>query len=117
MILTGGPFVVIDLDYCVLETGIISEAEEIVRLFPEAYVEVSPSGKGLQIIFRGSISLDRERAVIPLSEKYGAGIEIYSRKSTCFITLTGNPIEGFSRIALRTRLWPIIGTCIYILFV
>lgn len=70
------PYVFIDLD----ETDNPAERaiqEKIVDAFP-GYAEISPSGKGLHIIARGSVPTGRKRA----------HIEVYS--SARYMTMTGN---------------------------
>lgn len=51
---SGDPFVGIDLDDCRDDAGMLAEwAEKIVEAFPNAYKEISPSGRGIHIIARG----------------------------------------------------------------
>lgn len=49
------PYVGVDLDHCIDEMGALGQkAQEIVAAF-STYTEVSPSGKGLHCILRGSV--------------------------------------------------------------
>jgi hypothetical protein len=77
--LTGG-----DLDHCLDEHGVLEQwAEDIVGL-AETYTEISPSGKGLWLIWRGKISA---------SVKYDpAHVEIY--RGGRYLTITGNHIPS-----------------------
>lgn len=92
IILTGSSIVVIDLDNCIINDKVIPEANKIIELFPGAYTEVSPSKKGLHIMFQGDVPFTRERGIMHLNESINATIEMYSGKSTRFITLTGQKI-------------------------
>lgn len=70
--------VIIDLDACVRLDGTLSEtAQEVLRTFPDAYVEVSPSGCGLHVVLSGSCSGGWRRQ---------PGVEILDRG---FVTVTG----------------------------
>lgn len=96
LVLIGGPYVVIDLDNCVFEVEgslgtflqILPEADEIIRLFPGAYCEMSPSGKGIHILFLASWHEKRERSSVRLNNL--GTVEVYSGHSCRFITLTGD---------------------------
>jgi hypothetical protein len=75
------PYIVIDIDSCIVDGAIMEQAAAIVREL-NSYTEVSPSGTGLHVFVEG--------------EKPGTacrrGIEIYSTKR--FITITGNHVDG-----------------------
>ena len=87
----GEPEIVgIDIDDCIDEDGGLSPlALEITTGF-STYTEVSPSGRGLRIFFKG---------VLPPGIKGRRndklGIEVYSAER--FLTLTGNILPGPSR--------------------
>jgi hypothetical protein len=82
------PYVGIDLDTCRdLETGVIEPwAVEIVDDIG-SYTEISPSGRGVHIIGRGTIPGDRHRA---------GNIEMYD--SVRFFRMTGDALEGCTQI-------------------
>lgn len=74
----------VDLDNCYTEDGqLCGWAEEIVKKFPKAYVEMSQSGKGLHLFFRSDFPYDGRRK---------GGIEIYTNKR--YIAVTGNLWPG-----------------------
>lgn len=68
------PYVGIDLDHCIDESGALSRrAQEIFAAF-STYTEVSPSGRGLHCILRGSVpSRAAHSAVLD-----GQPVEVYS---------------------------------------
>jgi primase-polymerase (primpol)-like protein len=78
------PYVGIDLDNCRdLETGEIAPwALDILRLL-DSYTEVSPSGKGLRVICRGSLPAGRRRR---------GPVEMYDRQR--YVTMTGRMLPG-----------------------
>lgn len=79
----------IDIDHCINEKGEVSEkAEEIVSAM-DSYIETSPSGTGMHILFTGSI-LDGARRK--------DGLEMYAEGR--YFTLTG---EGSGTVADRTE--------------
>jgi primase-polymerase (primpol)-like protein len=81
--LPRGRLVALDLDGCVAkDRSIKPEVQKIVDDLSR-YTEVSPSGTGLRIIFRGNA---------PNRKNLGAGIEIFH--STGFVTITGDVIRS-----------------------
>lgn len=83
----SAPLAGVDLDGCVdPETGNIAEwAMVIIRAF-DSYAEISPSGKGIRIFFKGELpgpGLNRTMQ--------GCHIEIYDKGR--FLTLTGHHID------------------------
>jgi hypothetical protein len=87
------PYVAVDLDDCLDESGDMSGwAWEIVDAVG-SYWEISPSGRGLRAFVRGSLP--------PFGRKGGA-IEMYAAKR--FVTVTGRHLPGTPRrIKKRTR--------------
>lgn len=78
----------IDLDDCVSDSGYYKpEAAEIVELM-HSYTELSPSGKGLHILFRADgFQYDKEKYYIM---NHGAGAEAYVAGATQkYVTVTG----------------------------
>jgi hypothetical protein len=76
----------IDLDGCADEHGVLEPwARAILDLFPDAYAERSPSGRGLKLWVRGRISDARK-----IDEYAGAGtaVELYGIKR--YFTVTGD---------------------------
>ena len=79
---SADPFVGIDIDACRNpETGEIEEwAQHLIEKFEGAYIEVSPSGKGVHIIACGRLQ----------SGKRSGPIEMYNQRR--FFTVTGRPV-------------------------
>lgn len=77
----------IDLDYCVDEKGNFSSlAQEVISMFEgKAYIEFSPSGKGIHVITKG-------RKPDSSSKNSELGIEMYDKKR--YFTVTGNQISS-----------------------
>lgn len=100
LVLNGGPYVVIDLDNCIFDNKNPSFLEPVltfIAMFKGSYIEISPSGKGLHIIFKGAWPYKRNRGIRPLDVKLNKGtIEVYSGKDCRFITLTGFAFNKYS---------------------
>lgn len=79
----------VDIDNCVVK-GVPNEfAQEIID-FIGSYTELSPSGKGVRILFKTKTSLNKETHYIN-NRKHG--LEIYlSDQTNKFVTVTGNVI-------------------------
>lgn len=83
-----GRICAIDLDHCFTEDGrYTNDASEIVELM-HSYTEVSPSGKGLHILFRADgFQYDQKKYYIMNHTK---GIEVYvSGVTSKYVTVTG----------------------------
>lgn len=80
-VLNGDGITCIDLDYC-LEDGITSQAREILEAIPSAYVEVSPSGRGLHVWVKSNLQKGHRFTL------NGQNVEIYPNGR--YITITGN---------------------------
>lgn len=87
------PFVGIDLDNCLSESGEVAEwAQPFLDL--ESYAEISPSGRGIKIVAFGKSPFDRGRR-FRLSEP-GCCVEIYD--SGRYFALTGQAFGDFREI-------------------
>lgn len=93
LVLNGGPYVVIDLDNCISgneDPNFLEPVITLLNMFKGSYIEISPSGRGLHIIFRGEWPYKQNKGNRPLDPISNSGtIEIYSGKDCRFITLTG----------------------------
>ena len=79
-----GGVVGVDIDHC-LEQGALSQiASEIVRRYP-TYTEVSPSGTGLHLFYRGTM-------VAKGNKNSDTGVEMYAHSR--FFTMTGTRLEN-----------------------
>jgi len=81
----------IDLDNC-LDNNEISESSARMVQSLDSYTEISPSGKGLRILVRGTI---------PENGRKRGDIEFY--KHGRYLTITGHRIEGISSTAIEDR--------------
>ena len=89
-LLLGGGVCGLDLDWKELPVNgeLPPEARRLVEALG-SYAEVSPSGKGLHILFRGALPEEaRNRATLPS----GVGVEVYAGNR--FFTFTGERLEG-----------------------
>ena len=83
------PFIGIDIDHCRKEDGSLTEYARDMIHRCGSYAEVSPSGTGIHIIGLGRINIDG-------SGKRTDKVEMYQKLR--FFTITGNNVEGFTRI-------------------
>jgi hypothetical protein len=87
------PFVGIDLDDCVDESGTIAPWAQAVIAEVGSYTERSPSGRGIRIVALGAISAS---AKINGCEIYGPTLVDGAVKRGRFVTITGQHIAGTS---------------------
>ena len=83
-------FSAIDIDHCINEDGSLSPlSKAITDLFVGCYIEKSPSGKGLRILFKASgFKYNTAKYYI---NNINIGVEVYVCGATKkFVTLTGN---------------------------
>lgn len=81
-VLDGDGIVGVDLDHCVVDGVISPGALEILDLLPDTYTELSPSGHGLRVFCRATVTKGRRFT------SHGCAIEVYG--SGRFLTVTGN---------------------------
>ena len=82
----------VDLDNAFDDEGNLKEwASQLLALVPATYIEVSPSGKGLHIIGKGSVGHGRRIAF------HDGCIEVYD--TARYFTMTGKPF-GKSKLSL-----------------
>ena len=84
------PFVGVDLDDCIDETGELSPATAAIVRGLDSYTERTPSGRGLHIILRGHLSGSRRRA---------GNFEVYSAGR--YFTVTGERLGSRETIEER----------------
>lgn len=68
---------VIDLDACLDGGRVTTQAQQVLDVFPAAYAEISPSGRGLHVAVRGAC---------PAGWRRQAGVEVITHG---FVTVTG----------------------------
>ena len=81
----AGGIVGVDIDHCRNEDGTFTEAAQAILGKYPSYTEISPSGAGLHIFYRG---------VMPGkgNKNSATGVEMYA--SARYFTMTGNRLEG-----------------------
>ncbi len=80
------PLHFLDIDNCIRDGCWNPNAVGLVQMFPGAYCEISMSGTGAHVIFRGDVPAHGTRC-----SWHGMGLEFYDEKRFC--ALTGNCIE------------------------
>lgn len=100
-----GPYICIDIDNAYsMATGRWSDlAVEVLATFPDAYTEVSQSGTGLHIIFRGHLPAGHR------VKRKGLALEVYSRWR--FIALTGYMARGWADTDYSDRILAFMARC------
>lgn len=78
----------IDIDKCIDENGNLSDMASDIIQFIGSYTEYSPSGKGIRIIFKTKVMIDKATHYV---QNHKRGLEIYiSDNTNKFVTITGN---------------------------
>ena len=85
-------FSAIDIDHCVDDNNNLSEMAKDIISTMASYTELSPSGKGVRILFKASgFKYDKERYYI---NNQKAGLEVYiSGATNKYVTVTGDEIS------------------------
>lgn len=82
----------IDLDHCIKDGTTLPWALAIVQMFPQTYIEISPSGKGLRILCLAPDGYIYDSDIYYI--KHG-NIEVYvPNVTTRFVTITGNMYQN-----------------------
>jgi len=78
----------IDIDHCIDENGELSDLALDIIDYCSTYTEISPSGKGIRMIFKTNTPLDKNYYYI---NNQKIGLEIYlSDQTHKFVTITGD---------------------------
>lgn len=80
-----------DIDHCIREDGTLNDtADTVLSIFPTAYVEKSPSGKGLRGFFHVPEDYVYDKTVYYINNR-SKGLEVYMPGTTNrFVTVTGD---------------------------
>lgn len=80
-----------DIDHCIREDGTLNDtADTVLSIFPTAYVEKSPSGKGLRGFFHVPEDYVYDKTVYYINNR-SKGLEVYMPSATNrFVTVTGD---------------------------
>lgn len=85
--------VAIDVDHCINSKNCITDvARDLLARAEGTYAEISPSGTGIHIYYRGRLPSGRRR-------NDTVGVEMYGSGSPRYMTVTGDIIAGTSDIA------------------
>lgn len=92
------PYVFIDVDAAYsMATGLWSDlARDVLATFPDAYTEVSQSGTGLHVIFRGTLPPGHR------TQRKGLKLEVYTTGR--FVALTGHVARGSAEVDYSDRI-------------
>lgn len=86
-------FCAIDIDHCIDENGIPNDMAKDIIDYMQSYTEISPSGKGIRIIFKTDCKINKSTHYIKNSK---IGLEIYiSDNTNRYVTITGNTYQAF----------------------
>ena len=102
-VLTGGlglgifnGFSAIDIDNCINEAGELTDLALDIIEYMQSYTEISPSGKGIRILFKTDILINTETHYIMNRNN---GLEIYiSENTNKYVTITGNKLGDIDTI-------------------
>lgn len=99
-------FGAIDIDHCISSNGISEMALDIVNTI-KSYTEISPSSKGIRIIFKTeNFSYDKEKYLIMNHKK---GVEIYVPNVTSkYVTITGNTFKYKEIVTINNELLQVL---------
>ena len=97
-------FSAIDVDHCINEDGSLrSMANAIVELFHGSYMEISPSGTGLRILFKAP-GFKYNTGKYYINNK-ALGLEVYvSGATNKFVTITGNVFQDGDILDAKDKL-------------
>ena len=103
----GGGYIGIDIDRCIVDGNIAPTVDQTIKAM-NTYTEISPSGKGIHLIYKGTLPEGHCKKNI----KDGQIFEIYSQQR--YFTMTGNKYPNTpASIAERTA----EGTAFYHMYV
>lgn len=89
-------FSAIDIDNCIDPNGVFSDLANTIIEYMDSYTEISPSGKGIRIIFKTNVLINTDTHYIMNRNN---GLEIYiSDNTNKYVTLTGNSINKSDKI-------------------
>lgn len=103
-------FSAVDVDHCVNTDGTLTAiGQSIAEIFTGCYIEISPSGTGLRVIFKASgFQYDSAKYYINNSK---LGVEVYVYGATNkFVTVTGNVYQQGDVIEAGAQLQTLLDT-------
>lgn len=82
------PYILVDLDHCYKKGKPNKWAKKIIKKLKPKYIDVSPSGDGLHLFFKGRLPENHKK-----KPKFkDITVEVYQEKR--FVTMPDNPIKG-----------------------
>jgi hypothetical protein len=107
--LKGSRFVGIDMDNVINDEGeLLPSLMWIIGELEGAYIEYSPSGRGLHIFAPGILAHRKGERQIIFKTGPGEQVEIYGKQDTRYLTLTGDVYEGHGAFASVTMIFELI---------
>ena len=104
LILTDGPLTVIDIDNYQYHKTLDSILCKMLK--QGAYIEVSPSGQGLHIFYKGKWPYSRKKSIISIgNQAIKMTCEVYCGDDIRFVTLTGQSIVLKTKVDYK----PLVG--------
>ena len=85
------PFLFIDLDHVLKEGKLCGWAEKLIAELPATYIEISPSGDGLHMLYKLNDTPDLKTNKRNFDDDDGTVLEVYFNKR--YFTITGNVYE------------------------
>lgn len=98
-ILITGNLCAIDIDGCIEDNGQLSPMAADVVNQMQTYTEISPSGKGLRLLFPINQPIDRDTYYVNNPDCH---MEVYTNSTKKYVTLTGNVIIPARQIEGRS---------------
>ena len=86
---------VLDLDHVIGPAGLDAGARALLQSLPRTYIEVSPGGDGLHVLFLGPLPGDWRSVA---RDAFGEGTQLEGYSRARYIILTGHAVDGTERL-------------------
>lgn len=103
-------FSAVDVDHCVNTDGTLTATgQSVVQIFKGCYIEKSPSGTGLRVIFKASGFMYDSTKYYINNSKLGVEVYVYGATNK-FVTVTGNVYQQGDVIEAEAQLQTLLDT-------
>ena len=93
------PYCGIDIDHCIdRDSGAVHPQALAIVALMDSYTEISPSGTGLHILYKGAVHDDWKRKK---TSALGKGIDLEMYQQGRYFTVTGNVFDGHDTVSER----------------